>query len=137
MNALVISGGGSKGAFAGGVSEYLIKDCKIEYDLFIGSSTGSLLAPLLASNNFSKAKKVYLNIKEENVFKRSPFVFIKEEGKVLRQYNRFSMMQNLIQEKKSFGHSSPLRDYIFNNFSEKDFNRIGELNKEVIVTVSN
>ncbi len=26
MNALVISGGGSKGAFAGGVAEYLIKN---------------------------------------------------------------------------------------------------------------
>jgi predicted patatin/cPLA2 family phospholipase len=28
MKALVISGGGSKGAFAGGVAEYLIQDKK-------------------------------------------------------------------------------------------------------------
>jgi predicted patatin/cPLA2 family phospholipase len=27
MKALVISGGGSKGAFAGGIAEYLIRDC--------------------------------------------------------------------------------------------------------------
>jgi predicted patatin/cPLA2 family phospholipase len=36
MKALVISGGGSKGAFAGGIAEYLIRDCCISYELFVG-----------------------------------------------------------------------------------------------------
>jgi NTE family protein len=45
MRALVISGGGSKGAFAGGVAQYLIEEKNHEYDLFIGTSTGSLLIP--------------------------------------------------------------------------------------------
>ena len=40
MRALVISGGGSKGAFAGGVAQYLLEEKKKEYDLFIGTSTG-------------------------------------------------------------------------------------------------
>ena len=40
MRALVISGGGSKGAFAGGVAQYLLEEKKREYDLFIGTSTG-------------------------------------------------------------------------------------------------
>jgi predicted patatin/cPLA2 family phospholipase len=35
MKALVISGGGSKGAFAG-IAEYLIRDCCISYELFVG-----------------------------------------------------------------------------------------------------
>ncbi|MDA8758559.1 patatin-like phospholipase family protein, partial [Flavobacteriaceae bacterium] len=43
MRALVISGGGSKGAFAGGVAEHLIRVKKKKYDLFLGCSTGSLL----------------------------------------------------------------------------------------------
>jgi len=43
MRALVISGGGSKGAFAGAVAEYLIEEKKFNYDLFFGTSTGSLL----------------------------------------------------------------------------------------------
>ncbi|MDG2443864.1 MAG: patatin-like phospholipase family protein, partial [Flavobacteriaceae bacterium] len=38
--ALVISGGGSKGAFAGGVAEYLLKEKKKTYDIFLGTSTG-------------------------------------------------------------------------------------------------
>ena len=45
MRALVISGGGSKGAFAGGVAQYLMQENGCEYDILIGSSTGSLLIP--------------------------------------------------------------------------------------------
>ena len=36
MKALVISGGGSKGAFAGGVAQYLIQELKRDYQLYIG-----------------------------------------------------------------------------------------------------
>ena len=52
--ALVISGGGSKGAFAGGVAQYLMEQEKREYDMFLGTSTGSLLAPHLAVNDIAK-----------------------------------------------------------------------------------
>ena len=48
MRALVISGGGSKGAFAGGVAEFLIQESGKKYDLFVGTSTGSLLISHLA-----------------------------------------------------------------------------------------
>jgi NTE family protein len=57
MKALVISGGGSKGAFAGGVAEFLICERKNQYDIFIGTSTGSLLVSHLALQNVSKSKK--------------------------------------------------------------------------------
>ncbi len=33
MKTLVISGGGSKGAFAGGIAEYLINDCCSNYEM--------------------------------------------------------------------------------------------------------
>ena len=39
MRALVISGGGSKGAFAGGIAQYLMEEEKRCYDLFLGTST--------------------------------------------------------------------------------------------------
>ena len=38
MKALVISGGGSKGAFAGGVAQYLMRNQGREYDIFVGTS---------------------------------------------------------------------------------------------------
>jgi NTE family protein len=50
MKALVISGGGSKGAFAGGVAQYLLEKEADKYDIFIGTSTGSLLISHLALN---------------------------------------------------------------------------------------
>ena len=43
MRALVISGGGSKGAFAGGVAQFLMEQRGYDYDLLLGTSTGSLL----------------------------------------------------------------------------------------------
>ena len=48
MKALVISGGGSKGAFAGGITEFLLKECQEHYDILVGTSTGSLMIPLIA-----------------------------------------------------------------------------------------
>jgi predicted acylesterase/phospholipase RssA len=46
MKALVISGGGSKGAFAVGVLKYLFQEKGHEYDIISGTSTGALIAPL-------------------------------------------------------------------------------------------
>ena len=50
MRELVISGGGSKGAFAGGVAEYLIYEKRFNYNLFLGTSIGSLLLTHRALN---------------------------------------------------------------------------------------
>jgi predicted acylesterase/phospholipase RssA len=55
MKAPVISGGGSKGAFAGGIAEYL-RDCCISYEYLLGCSTG-LLMPHLALGKIDKIKK--------------------------------------------------------------------------------
>ncbi|HAI41072.1 MAG TPA: patatin, partial [Maribacter sp.] len=54
MKALVISGGGSKGAFAGGVAQYLIQEEGRKYDIFVGTSTGSLLISHLALGKLDK-----------------------------------------------------------------------------------
>ena len=59
MRALVISGGGSKGAFAGGVAEYLIDKMNNDYDIYIGTSTGSLLVTHLALKK-TQILKTYL-----------------------------------------------------------------------------
>ena len=63
MKALVISGGGSKGAFAGGVAQFLIEEVKRDYDIFVGTSTGSLLLSHLALSKVDKIKEIYSNVK--------------------------------------------------------------------------
>lgn len=58
MKALVVSGGGSKGAFSGGIAEYHIDQCCLQYDLFVGCSTGSFLLTHPAIGKIYKIKNV-------------------------------------------------------------------------------
>lgn len=74
MRALVISGGGSKGAFAGGVAQYLMEGLGRDYDLFLGTSTGSLLVPHLAVHDIGKLYNIFTNVQQHDIFSISPFV---------------------------------------------------------------
>ena len=71
--ALVISGGGSKGAFAGGVAEYLINEKKKDYDFFLGTSTGSLLVSHLALGMIDDLKALYTSVNQKDIFSNNPF----------------------------------------------------------------
>jgi NTE family protein len=66
--ALVISGGGSKGAFAIGVIKRLYHEYpNLEFDLFVGTSTGSLIVPLVAMDEMDLLEKLYTTQKTENI----------------------------------------------------------------------
>ena len=73
MRALVISGGGSKGAFAGGVAQFLIEELHHDYDLFVGTSTGSLLISHIALDKIEKIKEVYTSVSQNSIFSHRPF----------------------------------------------------------------
>ena len=81
MRALVISGGGSKGAFAGGVAQFLIEEAKHKYDMFIGTSTGSLLVSHLALGKITKLKETFTNVNQKTIFNNSPF-FIRNKNNI-------------------------------------------------------
>ena len=138
MNALVISGGGNKGAFAGGLAEYLIDDCGREYDMFIGTSTGGLLAPLLAAGKLKKAKEVFTTVTQESIFKICPFTIKKNgPGDFTTSINHLGIIRMFLSGKKTFGDSCHLRELIRKSFLEEDFKRIRDTGKKVFVTVSN
>lgn len=138
MKALVISGGGSKGAFAGGVAEYLIKDQKNEYDIFVGSSTGSLLIPHLSIGEIGKIKTAYTNVVQNDVFNICPFIIKKDkEGKLKSKINHFNVLKMFLKRKKTFGETKNLRKTISRILSPEDYNRIKSSGKKVIVTASN
>ncbi len=48
MRALVLSGGGSRGAYQAGVVWHLLRDLRIEYDIIAGASVGALNGSFLA-----------------------------------------------------------------------------------------
>ncbi len=137
MKALVISGGGSKGAFAGGMAQYLIEEKQQKYDVFVGSSTGSLLVPLLASNNVLKAKKVYTEIKNSDIFSLSPYKLKKRRGIEFIRMHHLNVLRSFLRGNKTFGSSKNLRKTIEQNFSKTDFDFIRQKKIDVVVTVSN
>jgi predicted patatin/cPLA2 family phospholipase len=135
MKALVISGGGSKGAFAGGLAEYLINICGQKYDMFIGSSTGSLLVPLLSIGEIDRLKKVFTTVTQEDIFNNCPFLLKNENGSYRTKINHLGIIKMFLARKKTFGESENLRQLIFDNITERDFEKIRK--KDVIITVSN
>jgi len=137
MKALVISGGGSKGAFAGGVAEYLIGHTKQEYELFVGTSTGSLLIPFLALGDIERIKKLYTTIEQADIFTVCPFKIKKKNGKLKIGINHFGIIKQFIRRQKTLGDSTNLRNLIRNNFTKQDFEKIKTLKKEIVVTVAN
>ena len=99
MKALVISGGGSKGAFAGGVAQYLIEQKKNDYDLFIGTSTGSLLVSHLASRKVEEIKEIYTNVNQSSIFSHCPFKIKTKHGAETIGIHHFNIIKNLLLKK--------------------------------------
>ena len=137
MRALVISGGGSKGAFAGGVAEYLIKDLGREYDMLLGTSTGSLLVPHLAVNNIPKLYRMFTNVRQEDIFSVSPFVQRKKGNREFVSIDFVNSIWQFIKMKRTFGESKSLKRNIRRNFTEDEFDTIRKTKQDVVVTVSN
>lgn len=135
--ALVISGGGSKGAFAGGVAQYLMKKEKRSYDLFIGTSTGSLMVSHLALGMLDELKEVYTNVRQETIFSNNPFKIKIVAGEKVVSINYVNTLWNLVNGRKTFGESKNLRGLIKHKITRGMFEAIKKTDKEVVVTVSN
>lgn len=137
MRALVISGGGSKGAFAGGVAQYLIEEEKRHYDMFLGTSTGSLLVSHLALNKVAKVQEVYTNVSQRSIFSTCPFIIKKKRGIETIGINHFNVLLNIFKGSKTFGESNNLRSLIGNTLLREEFEILKKGNIDIVVTVSN
>ena len=78
--ALVTSGGVSKGAFAGGVAQYLMKHENRDYDLLLGTLTGSLMISHLALHKLEELKELYTNVNQNSIFSNNPFSIRRVDG---------------------------------------------------------
>ena len=52
--AIVLSGGGAKGAFQAGVLDALITDRKVSFDIAVGTSTGAIQATAVAQDDIPR-----------------------------------------------------------------------------------
>lgn len=137
MRALVISGGGSKGAFAGGVAQYLIEEKKHEYDIFLGTSTGSLLITHLALKNIQKVKYNFTHVTQKSIFDNCPFYIREKNGIASIGIHHFNVLKNFIRGRKTFGESNNLRNLIASEITPEEFYTIRDSEKQIYITVSN
>ncbi len=137
MRALVISGGGSKGAYAGGVAQYLMEHQKKAYDMFLGTSTGSLLIPHLAVNNIPKLYDIFTNVQQHDIFSISPFVQRKKGDREYVSIDFINSLWQFIRMRRTFGESNALRRNIKRNFTKSEYEKIKAEKADVVVTVSN
>ncbi|MES2730187.1 MAG: patatin-like phospholipase family protein [Bacteroidota bacterium] len=113
--ALVVSGGGSKGAFAVGVIKYILKNTPIRFDLFCGTSTGSLIVPLVALGELDLLETIYTTKKTEDIILT---------GNVIK---RFAQNNSLFDAK-------PLANLIQNTYTAERYNQLIETRKPVFLT---
>ena len=135
--ALVISGGGSKGAFAGGVAQYLIQNEKKKYDLFLGTSTGSLMVIHLALEKLDELKEIYTNVSQRTIFSNCPITVKMVNGHKVVGINHLNVIWNFLRGRKTFGESKNLRRLIKRRITESYFNEVKASDKNAVVTVSN
>lgn len=137
MRALVISGGGSKGAFGGGVAQYLLQERFHKYDILIGSSTGSLLIPHLALGKVEKIYDAYTNVNSHKIFNITPFVVKRKNDIDIVTINHFNVLLQFLKGKRTFGESVNLRNYIKETLTQEEFLQLRDSFCDVIITVTN
>jgi len=137
MKALVISGGGSKGAWAGGLIEYLSREKGMEWDILIGTSTGSLLIPCIAIKAWDDVKHSYTTCSQHDIFSNCPFVLRREGDKVRAAFNHFSILWQFLMRRKTLGESKRLRELIGRTFTRDKWREMKASHKIIIVPVAN
>lgn len=127
---IVLAGGGSKGAYAIGVASYKIIEEKKDWDVYVGTSTGNLIAPLLALNKLDVLKQVYTTATNDNIYSHNPF---KKDNSI----NIINVIWRLITGKKSIGEAGKLKELISNSYTVDDHILLKKLEKKVFSAVTN
>ncbi|HEU0013927.1 MAG TPA: patatin-like phospholipase family protein [Longimicrobium sp.] len=119
--ALVISGGGSKGAFAVGAVKHLMGTLGMEFDLFAGTSTGALITPLLAAMGRAALpvlEREYTTVRDADIIRP-------------RQPEETALVSS------SFATTDPLADRIRGQVTEAVWNALRASPKQVFLTTVN
>ena len=110
--AIVLSGGGSKGAYQIGVWKALRK-LKINYDIVTGTSIGSVNGIMMVQKDYHKAAFLWKNIGFDDLFD----VSFPNDGNLLEIYKKFAkeFLKNGGME------TSKIYNFINNSYDEKRF----------------
>jgi NTE family protein len=116
--ALVISGGGCKGAFAVGVLKNLAANFpELSFDIFIGTSTGSLIAPFASLGRVDILEKLYTSITTDQVITKG------------------NLVERLLGSNSLFD-ATPLGNLIKQNYVDDICNQVLQSNKHVYLATT-
>src|ERR1044071_9449952 len=118
MRALVISGGGSKGAFAVGALKYLMLERGLDFDILAGTSTGALITPMIASQGkaaLAALETEYTTVTTDDIL----------DG---------LLAVRVVEGKPSFHGSKPLRKRITQHITRNVFDTLKGSKKRLAVT---
>ena len=136
MKALVLSGGGSKGSFTGGMVQFLSEVLEKDYDIFVASSTGTMLQTLASLKDFESLKKGYTEINMSDIYKVSPLKkpMMGEEPKI--DIVNAGWM-HFVRREPTFGDNSNLIKTLKRFFPKEKYLKSLEMGKNIVVCVVN
>lgn len=113
--ALVISGGGCKGAFAVGILKRLFATYPgLDFDIFVGTSTGSLMCPLVALKEMEMVEALYTSQKTEDIIIKNRI------GDRLNDTSIFD--------------GTPLWNQLLKNYTDQRYQQIIDSGKKIFLT---
>ena len=111
-SALVIGGGGSKGAFAVGAIE-ILREKGITFDIVAGTSTGALIAPLVVRDEIQWLRALYTRVRTEVIILIRKFFDILTHDAIYDSNPLLSLINSLItQDRYNKIIDSPIELYI-------------------------
>ena len=121
---LVVSGGGARGAWGVGVVEELIKDSG-SYQAVFGTSTGSLMAPLILLKDTAQLAEIYTHVTQSAIFSKNPFsVKVNSTtGAVTTSLNFWAVLR-FIFGSRTFGKTEKLRSLIRNTLTQARYDSL-------------
>ncbi len=128
--ALIISGGGAKGAWGVGIAQGLVQHKQITYSTIIGTSTGSLMGPLILDNQWESVVEAYTTISQDDIFNINPF---KDDGGI----KALAVGWRVITGKQSVGETQALKATIQKRLTVEIFNSLKNSEKNFGATVVN
>ncbi len=114
--AVVLSGGGTKGAYEIGVWRAL-RELSVDYQIVTGTSIGSINGALMAMGDYEKAEQIWRNMVMEDLMAPPP-----EEKSILRTIAETFFQPMDVRRKKLIDgavDNSPFPDFVENHIDEE------------------
>ena len=119
--AIVLSGGGAKGAFQVGVLDALIGDKKVDFDISVGTSTGAIQAAAVAQDDIPRLINFWTSIKKPDD------IYRKRGGTLL----------SIITGQPSLYTTAPLKTLLRQSIDEQKIRATGKRLRIGIVNLTN